>query len=74
MSEQDQEVAVEFVELPYPFLETNNAKLRCFIAEHYINAEYTGESQVDGMEKIYQWILKGKAAAKTRAKPQLVKP
>ena len=67
------EAAVEFAELPYPFLETNNAKLRCFIAEHYLNPEYAGESQVEGMEKIYQWILKG-TVAKTRAKPQLVKP
>lgn len=71
MSEEP-DVPVEFVELPYPFLETNNAKLRCFIAEHYLNAEYAGESQVESMEKIYQWILKGKTC-KAR-KPQLVKP
>jgi hypothetical protein len=68
----DPDVPVEFVELPYPFLETNGAKLRCFIAEHYLNAEYAGESQVESMEKIYQWILKG-TVTKARAKPSLVK-
>jgi hypothetical protein len=71
MSEEP-EVPVEFVELPYPFLETNNAKLRCFIAEHYINPEIDSAIQVEGMEHIYQWILKGKTVAKAR-KPQLVK-
>jgi hypothetical protein len=73
MSEEP-EVAVEFVELPYPFLETNNAKLRCFIAEHYLNAEIDGNILVTNMEAIYQWILKGKVSAKARTKPQLVKP
>jgi hypothetical protein len=68
---ENTDVPVEFVELPYPFLETNNAKLRCFIAEHYLNAEYAWESQVESMEAIYQWILKGKTP-KAR-KPQLVK-
>lgn len=72
MSEQDQDVAVEFVELPYPFLETNNAKLRCFIAEHYLNPEIDGAILIENMEHIYQWILKGKTVAKAR-KPQLVK-
>lgn len=72
MSEPD--APVEFVELPYPFLETNNAKLRCFIAEHYLNAEIDGTILVGNMEHIYQWILKGKVVPKTRAKPQLVKP
>ena len=71
MSEEP-EVPVEFVELPYPFLETNNAKLRCFIAEHYLNAEIDGAILVANMESIYQWILKGKTVAKAR-KPQLVK-
>lgn len=71
MSEEP-EVPVEFVELPYPFLETNNAKLRCFIAEHYLNAEIDGAILVANMEAIYQWILKGKTVAKAR-RPQLVK-
>lgn len=72
MSEEP-DIPIEFVELPYPFLETNNAKLRCFIAEHYLNAEIDGAILVANMEAIYQWILRGKAAAKAR-KPQLVKP
>lgn len=71
MSEEP-DLPIEFVELPYPFLETNNAKLRCFIAEHYLNAEIDGAILVGNMEAIYQWILKGKTVAKAR-KPQLVK-
>jgi hypothetical protein len=67
------EAAVEFVELPYPFLETNNAKLRCFIAEHFMNAEIDGAILVANMDAVYQWVLKG-TVAKARAKPQLVKP
>jgi hypothetical protein len=73
MSEEP-EVPVEFVELPYPFLETNGAKLRCFIAEHFMNAEIDGAILVANMDAVYQWILKGKTVAKARAKPQLVKP
>jgi len=69
---EDPDVPIEFVELPYPFLETNNAKLRCFIAEHYLNAEIDGAILVANMEAIYRWILKGKTVAKAR-KPQLVK-
>lgn len=71
MSEEPE--AVEFVELPYPFLETNNAKLRAFIAEHYLNPEIDGAILVGNMESIFQWVLKG-TVAKARAKPQLVKP
>lgn len=71
MSEEP-DVPVEFVELPYPFLETNNAKLRCFIAEHYLNAEIDGNILVANMEAIYQWILKGTVVSKKRT-PQLVK-
>jgi hypothetical protein len=70
---EDPEVPVEFVELPYPFLETNHAKLRCFIAEHFMNAEIDGAILVANMDAVYQWILKG-TVAKARAKPQLVKP
>ena len=72
MSEEP-EVPVEFVEFPYPFLETNHAKLRCFIAEHFMNAEIDGAILVANMDAVYQWILKG-TVAKARAKPQLVKP
>jgi len=72
MSEEP-DVPIEFVELPYPFLETNHAKLRCFIAEHFMNAEIDGAILVANMDAVYQWILKG-TVSKARAKPQLVKP
>jgi hypothetical protein len=72
MSEEP-DVPIEFVELPYPFLETNHAKLRCFIAEHFMNAEIDGAILVANMDAVYQWVLKG-TVSKARAKPQLVKP
>jgi len=67
------DIPIEFVELPYPFLETNHAKLRCFIAEHFMNAEIDGNILVANMDAVYQWVLKG-TVSKARAKPQLVKP
>jgi hypothetical protein len=70
---EELDVPIEFVELPYPFLETNHAKLRCFIAEHFMNAEIDGAILVANMDAVYQWILKG-TVSKARAKPQLVKP
>jgi len=72
MSEEP-DIPIEFVELPYPFLETNHAKLRCFIAEHFMNAEIDGAILVANMDAVYQWVLKG-TVSKARAKPQLVKP
>jgi hypothetical protein len=72
MSEEP-DVPIEFVELPYPFLGTNHAKLRCFIAEHFMNAEIDRAILVANMDAVYQWVLKG-TVSKARAKPQLVKP
>lgn len=72
MSEQDQ---VEFVSLPYPFVEEDDAKLRCFIAESYMNPEIDGAILIENMQHIFDWIKDGKLVVKPeRTKPKLVKP
>ncbi len=73
MADAEADQQVELVEFPYPFVEDDDQKLRCFIAEHFMNAEIDGAILVANMDAVYQWILKG-TVSKARAKPQLVKP
>ena len=63
---------VEVVTFPFPFVETDEQKLRCFIAKYYLNAEIDGAIIIENMERIYSWVMEGKVPAK-RNRPALVK-
>jgi len=72
MSEADH--VVEMVELPFPFVEGDDQKLRCFIAEHYVNPEIDAAILIENMQHIYEWIKDGKLVARARKSgPSLVK-
>lgn len=68
----DEDMEVEINPLPYPFVEEDDQKLRCFIAEHYLNAEIDGTILIENMNSIFSWIKDGKAPARSK-KPTLVK-
>ena len=73
MADEDQ--PVELVAFPYPFVEDDEQKLRCFIAKYFANAEIDASIMVENLQHIYDWIKDGKLVEKRgRAKPQLVKP
>ena len=69
------ELEVEMVTLPYPFIEDDDAKLRCFIAENYMNPEIDGIILIENMQRIEKWIKTGEVPQreKPRSKPTLVK-
>ena len=64
---------VELVAFPFPFVDEDDQKLRCFIAKYYMNAEIDGTILVENMNHIFQWIKDGRVPAKSKAKPALVK-
>lgn len=71
--EKKEKLDVDVVSFPFPFLEEDDQKLRCFIAKYYLNAEIDGLILIDNMEKIFTWIRDGEVPAKKRAAPKLVK-
>ena len=74
--QEPEEMNCDVEPLPYPFVEDDDQKLRCFIAEHYLNAEIDGTILIENMNSIFAWIKDGKAPARSKTKPQLhaVKP
>lgn len=76
MAADEAEQELELVELPYPFVESDEQKLRCFIAEHYLNAEIDGTILIENMDRIFSWVKDGKIPAKAKGRPALhaVKP
>lgn len=62
---------VEFAAFPYPFVESDDQKLRCFIAKYYANAEIDAAIMVENLNHIFEWIKDGKLVVK-KGKPKLV--
>lgn len=69
----DEEANIELVSFPYPFVDSDDQKLRCFIAKYYANAEIDGAILLENLDRIFTWVKEGKVPAKSRAKPTLVK-
>lgn len=68
----DEDEPIELVAFPYPFVEDDDAKLRCFIAKYYANAEIDAAIMVENLNHIFNWIKTGTLVSKAR-KPALVK-
>lgn len=69
----DDELDVEVAPLPYPYVESDEQKLRCFIAQNYIDPEIDARILIENMEHIYNWICEGSVPTKNKAGPKLVK-
>ncbi len=69
----EEDTQVELVAFPYPFVDDDEQKLRCFIAKYFANAEIDASIMVENLQHIYDWIKEGKMVEK-RSRPKLVKP
>lgn len=72
MADIDEETVIEIASGPYPFAQTADQQLRCFIAKYYANSEIDGAIMVQNLDLIYHWVKDGTLPAK-KAKPALVK-
>lgn len=70
----DEEQSVEIAPFPYPFVEDDEQKLRCFIAKYFANAEIDAAIMVENLQHIYDWIKDGTLVSRKKQRPTLVKP
>ena len=51
---------------PYPFVDSHEKSLRCFVLGHLGNSEIAGEILIANMEMVYRWIQSGDLPKKKR--------
>lgn len=57
--EELDEIGIEPFKDDYPFAEDDDQKLKCFLIDGFVQADYEGKVMLETLDMLYKWVKTG---------------